>query len=201
MAELQALRRQLAQMQNGGAPGQPGENGQAGGGQPGQQAGGGQPGQQAAGGAFGGNRFGPGGGGGFDRDRRGLGFWDPTRPLDFDPELRERMEAELQAAGRDILSLGTRLRAEDALTAEELEAIRRFGDVLRAGLNGSNEALVEQEYLAMLNLMEQLELQLTAEEGSEGEIAVRTEAPVGVAAEYEEAVAEYFRNLSRSEAP
>ena len=192
VAELQALRRELAALQNGAADGQPGENAQAGGGQPGQQAGG----------ALGGNRFGPGGGrGAFDTDRRGLGFWDPAQRLSVDPQFREQLEAELRATGSNLLTLGTRLRAEDALTAEELEAIRRVGDALRRGLNGSNEALVEQEYLAMLNLMEQLELQLTYGEPGEGETAVRTEAPAGVATEYEEAVAEYFRRLSRSEAP
>ena len=196
VAELQALRRELAAFQNGaqpGQPGQPGQNGQAGGAQPGQQAGG----------APGGNRFGPGGGwGAFDQDRRGLGFWDPTRGLALDPQMRERLEAELQAAGSDVLTLGSRLRSEDALTAEELDAIRRLGDALRRGLTtGANEAIVEQEYLAMLNLMEQLELQLTAGDSAEGETAVRTEAPAGVAAEYEEAVAEYFRRLSRSEEP
>lgn len=206
VAELQALRRELAAFQNGdqpGQPGQPGQVGQPGGGiQPGQQVGGAQPGQQA-GGALGGNRFGPGGGWrAFDRDRRGLGFWDPARGLALDPQMRERLEAELQAAGSDLLTLGARLRAEDALTAEELAAIRQLGDVLRQGLTaGANEAIVEQEYLAMLNLMEQLELQLVSGEPGEGETAVRTEAPAGVAAEYEEAVAEYFRRLSRSEEP
>ena len=206
VAELQALRRELAAFQNGAQPGQPGQPGQAG--QPGEngQAGGAQQGGQQAGGALGGNRFGPGGGwGAFDQDRRGLGFWDPTRGLALDPQMRERLEAELQAAGSDLLTLGARLRAEDALTAEELAAIRQLGDVLRQGLTaGANEAIVEQEYLAMLNLMEQLELQLTSGESGEGETAVRTEAPAGVAAEYEEAVcgaAEYFRRLSRSEEP
>ena len=178
VAELQALRRELAQFQNGAA------------------------GQQAGGGAQGGNRFGPGGGRGiYDPNRRGLGFWDPTgSPLSLDPEARERLEAQLQAAGRDLLSLGTRLRAEDELTAAELEAIRRLGDALRSGLSGNPE-LIEQEYLAMLNLMEQLELELAYRESGEGETAVRTQAPAGVAAEYEEAVAEYFRRLSRSEEP
>ena len=195
VAELQALRRELAAFQNGVQPGQASQNGQPG------QAGGAQPGQQA-GGALGGNRFGPGGGGVFDTDRRGLGFWDPTGPLALDPQMRERLEDELRAAGSDLLALGTRLRGEDALTAEELDAIRRLGDALRAGLTrGANEAIVEQEYLAMLNLMEQLELQLTSADSAEGETAVRTEAPAGVAAEYEEAVAEYFRRLSRSEEP
>ena len=148
------------------------------------------------------DRLGPGGGpAAFETGRRGLGFWDPTRPLALDPQTRERLEAQLRAAGSDLLTLGSRLRAEDALTAEELQAIRQLGDALRSGLGGANEALVEQEYLAMLNLMEQLELQLTSGDAGEGETAVRTEAPAGVASEYEEAVAEYFRRLSRSEAP
>ena len=86
------------------------------------------------------------------------------------------------------------------MTAAELEAIRRLGDALRSGLSGNPE-LIEQEYLAMLNLMEQLELELAYRESGEGETAVRTQAPAGVAAEYEEAVAEYFRRLSRSEEP
>ena len=182
VAELQALRRELAEFQNGGPGAQTGENAQAGG-------------------AQGGNRFGPGGGRGiYDPNRRGLGFWDPTRPMELDPEARQRLETELQAAGRDLLALGTRLRAEDELTAAELEAIRRLGDALRSGLSGNPE-LIEQEYLAMLNLMEQLELELAYGESEDGEIAVRTQAPAGVAAEYEEAVAEYFRRLSRSEEP
>ena len=189
VAELQSLRRELAALQNGAGGAQQGEPGQPGGAQPGQQAGGGAP---------GGNRLGPGGGGALDTDRRGLGLWDPNRSLAVDPQLRERLEAGLQAAGRDLLRLGTRLRAEDALTAEELESIRRLGDALRGGLGGNPE-LIEQEYLAMLNLMEQLELQLTYGESADGETAVRTEAPAGVAAEYEEAVAEYFRRLSRSD--
>ena len=125
----------------------------------------------------------------------------PTRPLTLDPQARAELEAELQAAGRNLLALGTRLRAEEGVTAEELEAIRRLGDALRSGLNGGTAALVEEEYRAMLDLMEQLELQLAYDEFGDGDNAVRTEVPAGVAAEYEEAVAEYFRRLSRSETP
>ena len=100
------MRRGLAAFQNGVQPGQPGQPGQNG--QPG-QADGAQPGQQG-GGALGGNRFGPGGGGVFDTDRRGLGFWDPATGLALDPQMRERLEDELRAAGSDLLALGTRLR-------------------------------------------------------------------------------------------
>ncbi|GIT14958.1 MAG: hypothetical protein CM1200mP36_07140 [Gammaproteobacteria bacterium] len=62
-----------------------------------------------------------------------------------------------------------------------------------------NPQLIEQEYLAMLDLVEQLELQLVADQLEAEESAVRTQTPAEVAREYEEAVAEYFRQLSRSE--
>ena len=119
--------------------------------------------------------------------------------MTLDPEERAELEARLQEAGRDLLSLGTRLRAE-GLTPEELESIRRLGDTLRGGLGGNPE-LIEQEYLAMLGLVEQLELQLVADEVEAEESAVRTQTPAEIAQEYEEAVAEYFRQLSRSEQP
>ena len=75
------------------------------------------------------------------------------------------------------------------------------GMTLRGGLGGGNPELIEQEYLAMLDLVEQLELQLVADEIGAEESAVRTQTPAEIAAEYEEAVAEYFRQLSRSEQP
>ena len=184
VAELQALRRELASLQSGESGQQAQQNGSQG-----SQIGG-----QIAGGQLGGNQF---GGGGVYDDRRGLGFWDPTRSLTFDTETQAELEAQLQEAGRDLLALGTRLRAE-GLTPEELESIRRLGDTLRGGL-GDNPELIEQEYLTMLGLVEQLELQLVADGVGREESAVRTQTPAEIAQEYEEAVAEYFRQLSRSE--
>jgi hypothetical protein len=67
---------------------------------------------------------------------------------------------------------------------------------LRSGLTGNPE-LIEQEFLAMLSLVEKLELQLAQGEAGAEESGVRTEAPAQVAQGYEEAVAEYFRRLSR----
>jgi hypothetical protein len=179
VAELQALRRELAGLQNG----ESGQQAQQNGGQSSQ-----------IGGQLGGNQF---GGGGVYDDRRGLGFWDPTQPLTFDAETQAELEAQLQEAGRDLLALGTRLRAE-GLTPEELESIRRLGDALRGGLGGNPE-LIEQEYLTMLDLVEQLELQIVADGVGAEESAVRTQTSAEIAQEYEEAVAEYFRRLSRSE--
>jgi len=76
-----------------------------------------------------------------------------------------------------------------------LEAVRRLGDALRGGLTGNPE-LIEQEFLAMLGLVEKLELQLAQNQLGADEAAVRTEVPAQVAQDYEEAVAEYFRRLS-----
>ena len=53
----------------------------------------------------------------------------------------------------------------------------------------------------MLSLIEQLELQLAADGSGLAETGVRTEAPVQVAEAYEEAVAEYYRRLSRAATP
>jgi hypothetical protein len=53
-----------------------------------------------------------------------------------------------------------------------------------------------------MNLTEQLELRLAENGGTNGErAAVRAQAPSPIAEGYEDAVAEYFRQLSRSGQP
>jgi hypothetical protein len=182
LAELQSLRRELSELQSGqqAQPGQQGHPGQAG---------------QQSGGAFGGNTFGDGQGF-YDPSRRGLGAWDPAGMASFDANSQAELEDRLNEAGADLLTLGSRLRTE-GLTAEELEAVRRLGDALRDGLTGNPE-LIGQEFLAMLSLVEQLELQLTSSELGYDVGGVRTETPAQVAQGYEDAVAEYFRRLSRT---
>ncbi|MEE8543715.1 MAG: hypothetical protein V3S94_07640, partial [Gammaproteobacteria bacterium] len=133
----------------------------------------------------------------YDPLRRGLGVWDPAGIATFDANSRAELEERLNEAGRDLLVLGSRLRAE-GLTDEELAAVRRLGDALRGGLTGNPE-LIEQEFLAMLNLVEQLELQLARSASGADESGVRTEAPAQVAQGYQDAVADYFRRLSRVE--
>tara|TARA_B100000029_G_scaffold516707_1_gene632979 strand:+ start:4359 stop:7901 length:3543 start_codon:yes stop_codon:yes gene_type:complete len=137
------------------------------------------------------------GGGDFNSARRGLSFWDTNQPLNSDPQKYDELQDRLQEAGRDLLVLGTRLRAE-GLTTEQLEAVRELADALRSNL-GRNPELLEQEYLSMLSLVEQLELRLTQDNYDLGRSSVRTETPVNISQEYEDAVAEYFRQLSRSE--
>jgi hypothetical protein len=209
-AEIQNIRRQLneitqqqGQAQNGqGQQGQEGQQGQQAQQGQGQQAG--QGGAQAnAGGNQGGQvgdrngGFGPGGVGNFYDWRRG-GVWDPrNRGLWDNPGAIDEVQQQLNDASRELLTLGNELRTQ-GLSDEELRAVRELGDALRGSITG-NPDLIEQEFQQLVNLAEQLELKL-AENGDTAErAAVRAQAPTQVAPGFEEAVAEYYRRLSRSE--
>jgi hypothetical protein len=67
---------------------------------------------------------------------------------------------------------------------------------LRGSITG-NPDLIESEFQQLVNLAEQLELRLAA--GAEERAAVRAQAPTQVAPGFEDAVAEYYRRLSRSD--
>jgi hypothetical protein len=223
VAEIQSLRRQLAdltrgqgqqagntqqpngQQQPGGQqPGSEQQGGQQQGGQPGGQQQGGQQqggqqggGQQQGGFANAGNNSGGGTRGGFYDPNR-TGVWDPINSgIWQNPEAVDRLREQLTDAGSDLINLGARLRAE-GLSDEELRSVRELGDALRAGLRGNPE-LVESEFQALVNLAEQVELRLQSG-GDASEAAVRTEAPVQVVQGFEESVAEYYRRLSREAA-
>ncbi|HEX5045612.1 MAG TPA: DUF4175 family protein [Gammaproteobacteria bacterium] len=197
---------QNGQQQNGQQPGGQGQGQQPGQGQ--QSAQNGSPNDQAqANGAQGGGRFGernnaagPGGGGWYDW-RRG-GVWDPrSRGWWTNPQTLEQARDQLTQSAQELLTLGNRLprQTDDprGLSDEELKAVRELADRLRSGLRGNPE-LIDQEFQALVNLTEQLELKLAdADDGAEHS-AVRAEAPAQIAEGYQEAVAEYFRRLSRS---
>ncbi|HUO66892.1 MAG TPA: hypothetical protein VMV37_05100, partial [Gammaproteobacteria bacterium] len=203
---------QNAQSANGQQSGQQGQQGQGQG--QGQQPG---PGQQASNGgngqanAAGGNQFGgtnngaygigPGGARGWYDPRRG-GVWDPrNRGLWQNPDNVQQARDQLTDASRDLLTLGSRMR-DQGVSEEELKAIRELGEALRAGLNvGGNPDQLEQQFQRLLNLADALELKLTASNGSGERASVRSQAPPQIAQGYEDAVAEYFRRLSRGNQP
>jgi hypothetical protein len=209
-AQIQDLRRQLQELQQPPAQAQNGQGQQGQQGQPGQQ--GGQPGQQGqqgqagqgnaqanAGGQIGDRNggFGPGGYGPWYDWRRG-GVWDPRNGGYWDnPQRIDDVRQQLNDASRDLLTLGNELRAQ-GLTDEELRAVRELGDALRGSITGNPE-LIEREFQQLVNLAEQLELQLAEESAGANRAAVRAQAPTEVAPGFEEAVAEYYRRLSRSD--
>ncbi|MEX2353820.1 MAG: hypothetical protein WD709_06500, partial [Gammaproteobacteria bacterium] len=62
-----------------------------------------------------------------------------------------------------------------------------------------NEAILQEEYLAALSLLEQLELRLDASARNREPTNVRTTSAEQISTEYRDAVAEYYRRLSRDE--
>jgi hypothetical protein len=204
LAQLQALRRQLAELpgsaaqggpQAGEQQGRPGQ-GQPGRGQPGQQ---GRQAQSGQGAAAGGDRLGGGygGGGGFYDPSRG-GVWDPRNagPSTLDPERVAELDDRLSDTGRELLTLGTRLRGQ-GLDDQRLAELRRLADSLRRGLgqNGRNPEIIASEYQSLVNLVEQLELDVRTSSELADRSSVRTEEPARAERGYEEEVAEYFRRL------
>src|SRR5690606_12440240 len=141
------------------------------------------------GGNFGGNR-------GAWYDWRG-GVWDPRLGNWWEnPETVQQAREQLAEAGRDLLTLGSRLRSE-GLSEEELQALRELGDRMRSGLRGNPE-LIEREFRAIVDLAEQLELSLAAQSNAE-RASVRAEQPAQAAPGLEAQTAEYYRLLSESE--
>jgi hypothetical protein len=207
--QLQELQQQPGQAQNGqNQNGQPGQGQQAQQGQPGQQqgqqqgqAGGQQGGQQAnANGGQIGDRnggFGPGGYGGNYYDWRRGGVWDPRNRGFWDnPGRIDDVREQLNTTAQDLLTRSNELRAQ-GLSDEELRAVRELAEALRGSITGNPE-LIEAEFQQLVNLADQLELRLAADEGTE-RAAVRAQAPTQVAPGFEESVAEYYRRLSRSD--
>src|SRR5262249_2208545 len=145
---------------------------------------------------------GPGGARGWYDPRRG-GVWDPrNRGIWQNPENVQQARDQLSDASRDLLTLGSRLRDQGGVNEEELKAIRELGQALRAGLNvGGNADMLEQQFQRLVNLTDQLELKLTASNDKGEHAAVRSQAPPQIAQGYEDAVAEYFRRLSRGTQP
>jgi hypothetical protein len=125
--------------------------------------------------------------------------WDP-RNRGQTPQNVQQVQDKLTDVSRDLLTNANRLR-DQGLSEEELKAVRELGEALRGGLTGNPE-LLDQEFQRIVNLTEQLELKLAANGGTSGErAAVRAQAPSQIAQGYEDAVAEYFRQLSRSGQP
>ncbi len=223
IAELQALRRELNELtrQPGVDPRQAGpgqQQGQQQGQQPGQPQEGQQndPNNQPQGGQQQGGQQQGGGGGltaGGPFDRGGLGprggFYDPNRgdvwgpnPNAFwqDPERLEEAQQRLESAGNELLNLSNQMRAQ-GLTEEQMRAVRELSEALRRGLpgGGANAELIEREYRALVNLLERTELDLRSASGASSSATVRTGAPAPVVRGFEDAVAEYYRRLSRTQ--
>jgi hypothetical protein len=114
----------------------------------------------------------------------------------------DRFGRNLYDTARAIRDVIPELREQD-LSLEEINSIRDLTQQLQQQFafsdNGRNESIIEQEYLSALALLEQLELKLDAGARNKDPAKVRSAATEEVPSEYKDAVAEYYRRLSREE--
>lgn len=106
------------------------------------------------------------------------------------------MEQAIREGARVVPRLARNLQSE-GIYKEDLEEIRRFAQGLPNSGFAGNPKLLAQEYRRLLSLLEQLELQVRRKVEEEQGGQVRTSVSEPVPEEYREAVAEYFRRLSR----
>ena len=195
------------QGQNGQQQGQNGQQrgqGQGQGQQPGQQGPSSQPGQGQQGSSSGqsgqqevnsrGQRGGPqrtaGGASNFGQPGSlgSLGLWDQKTLREVEQTLRRTLD-QIPELTQDL-----RRRGVDPLDLAEL---RKFTQGLANSRFAGNPQLLSREYRKMLSMLEQLELQVRrqVEERQGGQVRATIAQPVPE--EYREAVAEYFRRLSK----
>jgi hypothetical protein len=126
-----------------------------------------------------------------------FGDWErPGGMRAADPQTREAMERALREGASQIPELTNQLRS-GGIYNEDLEAIRKFVRSLPESRFRGNPELLETEYQKMLALLEQLELQVRRQAETAGNTEVRAIVSEPVPEQYREAVAEYFRRLSK----
>ena len=115
----------------------------------------------------------------------------------WDDETRREMDRALSEGVRSVPRLARDLRT-GGIYKEDLAEIRNFVRGLGSDNFKGNPNLLAQEYRRMLTMLEQLELQVRRQVETEGGGQVRAEVNTPVPEQYREAVAEYFRRLSRA---
>jgi hypothetical protein len=186
LAQTRGLRRELEQLAMQGDPSQMGEQaGQSAQQQGDPQSGGNQQGATAGGAANGGV----------------WGGYNNRGPL-IDSGAWDQFGREISDTVRPIRDAIPELRDQD-LSLQEINEIRQLTQQLQQAFafsdSGKNEDIIEQEYLSALSLLEQLELRLDAGARNKDPANVRSNAAEPVSTEYKDAVAEYYRRLSREE--
>lgn len=196
LAQTRDLRRELEQLTRQGDQAGMGE--QSGDRQPGQDQQGQSPGQQSGQGQ-------DQGGEGQSYAGGGPGDWNGYANrgrYDINPADWDRFGRNLNDTARAIRDVIPDLRNQD-LTAEEIDAIRDLTSQLEQRFAFSdtnrNEGILQEEYISALTLLEQLELRLDAGARNKEPANVRSTATEPVSEEYKDAVAEYYRRLSREE--
>ena len=112
---------------------------------------------------------------------------------------RGPLERGLRETARGVWSSVPELQ-ERGISPGVLDDIRRIASLLDTSSFSRNDRILDREYNSVLTLLEQLEYQLREGGGVDRPAGVRNTAPEPVPGEYRNAVAEYYRELSRRDA-
>ena len=207
LAQTRQLRRELQQLTSGGNnqdranSGNSQQQNQANGNsqQPGQATGNsGQQGQannanggQATGGNIAGGRLGGNyGGGSWNSWRRPYGV--------ISPDYQARINRDINTTANAINPVVPELRQQGLTDAQIDEIYRLLRELTNTPMNDQrNDAILQQEMNKRLALLEQLEMRLDQAANKEQPGKLRSAASEPVPAEYKDAVAEYYRRLSK----
>jgi hypothetical protein len=120
----------------------------------------------------------------------------PTQPAVIGPAIGPRIELRAEDTARAIRSLIPELRARN-LNPAEIDEVRELTRQLELARFDGNADLLARELNAALALLEQLELRLAQGTQADDRGTVRTAVAEPIPTEYKDAVAEYYRRLSR----
>ena len=120
----------------------------------------------------------------------------PTQPAVIGPAIGPRIELRAEDTARAIRRLIPDLRARN-LNPAEIDEVRELTRQLELARFDGNADLLAREFNAALALLEQLELRLAQGTQADERGTVRTAVAEPIPTEYKDAVAEYYRRLSR----
>lgn len=134
------------------------------------------------------------------RGRYGYGGWDGwRRPYGvLPPEYRERIDQDINETAGIVNPIIPELRGQGLSDQEIDEIYRILRQLTYAPMDDQkNELILQEEMTRRLALLEQLELRLEQGASREQIGNIRSEVSEPVPAEYKDAVAEYYRRLSK----
>ena len=120
----------------------------------------------------------------------------PTQPAVIGPAIGPTIELRADDTARAIRRLIPQLRARN-LNPAEIDEVRELTRQLELARFDGNANLLAREFNTALALLEQLELRLAQSAQADSPGTVRTAVAEPIPTEYKDAVAEYYRRLSR----
>ena len=123
-------------------------------------------------------------------------WWDRPATGSTPVDVRDDMRRDIAAASREVRDALPELDQRGVSDAD-LDALRKLASQIEQARFQGGSQVLERELKANLALLEQLELRLSQGMENRGTAKVRTAVADRVPEEYKDAVAEYYRRLSK----